>query len=269
MKSSTCFSCGVHLPKPLACAECSSSSFFCWVYFLLTFGLWASALELLYFLRSPFLCFCSPASFLCCVWAWCFHLFSSFGAQGAASLTVRSAIGLLGPSGFRLGRLLTLGPWGHSCSLFPTERTQSPAWGGCEALGRGGPGHQACRRPSCGGQTPFLSVRGGSRGQSPKGTVRPRERAAQHPAGTTSLPLGNGKNWWRTAPWKPPRHSGLSAVLTTSPQGNLFDFLRLTEWRGPRVLYFGDHLYSDLAVREAWPQQGGEWRGPFSSAVSR
>uniref|UniRef100_A0A5F9CIL3 5'-nucleotidase domain containing 2 n=1 Tax=Oryctolagus cuniculus TaxID=9986 RepID=A0A5F9CIL3_RABIT len=32
-------------------------------------------------------------------------------------------------------------------------------------------------------------------------------------------------------------------------QGNLFDFLRLTEWRGPRVLYFGDHLNSDLAVR--------------------
>nr|XP_014334384.1 PREDICTED: 5'-nucleotidase domain-containing protein 2 [Bos mutus] len=39
-------------------------------------------------------------------------------------------------------------------------------------------------------------------------------------------------------------------------QGNLFDFLRLTEWRGPRVLYFGDHLYSDLAVR------GGPGRRP-------
>ncbi|XP_069874694.1 5'-nucleotidase domain-containing protein 2 isoform X2 [Dipodomys merriami] len=38
-------------------------------------------------------------------------------------------------------------------------------------------------------------------------------------------------------------------------QGNLFDFLRLTEWRGPRVLYFGDHLYSDLAdlmLRHGW-----------------
>ncbi|XP_073086806.1 5'-nucleotidase domain-containing protein 2 isoform X3 [Manis javanica] len=33
-------------------------------------------------------------------------------------------------------------------------------------------------------------------------------------------------------------------------QGNLFDFLRLTEWRGPRVLYFGDHLYSDLATHQ-------------------
>uniref|UniRef100_A0A8C6RE50 5'-nucleotidase domain containing 2 n=1 Tax=Nannospalax galili TaxID=1026970 RepID=A0A8C6RE50_NANGA len=39
------------------------------------------------------------------------------------------------------------------------------------------------------------------------------------------------------------------------PQGNLFDFLRLTEWRGPRVLYFGDHLYSDLVdlmLRHGW-----------------
>ncbi|XP_036389009.1 5'-nucleotidase domain-containing protein 2 isoform X2 [Megalops cyprinoides] len=31
-------------------------------------------------------------------------------------------------------------------------------------------------------------------------------------------------------------------------QGNLFDFLRLTGWRGSKVLYFGDHLYSDLAM---------------------
>ncbi|XP_048462664.1 5'-nucleotidase domain-containing protein 2 [Rhincodon typus] len=31
-------------------------------------------------------------------------------------------------------------------------------------------------------------------------------------------------------------------------QGNLFDFLRLTGWGGSKVLYFGDHLYSDLAV---------------------
>lgn len=36
-------------------------------------------------------------------------------------------------------------------------------------------------------------------------------------------------------------------------QGNLFDFLRLTGWRGSKVLYFGDHLYSDLAVSvKAW-----------------
>uniref|UniRef100_A0A8B9LNT7 5'-nucleotidase domain containing 2 n=1 Tax=Astyanax mexicanus TaxID=7994 RepID=A0A8B9LNT7_ASTMX len=31
-------------------------------------------------------------------------------------------------------------------------------------------------------------------------------------------------------------------------QGNLVDFLKLTGWRGSKVLYFGDHLYSDLAV---------------------
>ncbi|KAK2093542.1 5'-nucleotidase domain-containing protein 2 [Saguinus oedipus] len=38
-------------------------------------------------------------------------------------------------------------------------------------------------------------------------------------------------------------------------QGNLFDCLHLMEWRGPCVLYFGDHLYSDLAdlmLRHGW-----------------
>ncbi|XP_077369518.1 5'-nucleotidase domain-containing protein 2 [Festucalex cinctus] len=38
-------------------------------------------------------------------------------------------------------------------------------------------------------------------------------------------------------------------------QGNLIDFLRLTGWRGSKVLYFGDHLYSDLAdltLRHGW-----------------
>ena len=43
-----------------------------------------------------------------------------------------------------------------------------------------------------------------------------------------------------------PRFSLCSFYL----QGNLFDFLRLTGWRGSKVLYFGDHLYSDLAVSE-------------------
>lgn len=50
-------------------------------------------------------------------------------------------------------------------------------------------------------------------------------------------------------------------------QGNLFDFLRLTGWRGSKVLYFGDHLYSDLAVsiRARWshhdelPSQCSAW----------
>uniref|UniRef100_A0A452V7A9 5'-nucleotidase domain containing 2 n=1 Tax=Ursus maritimus TaxID=29073 RepID=A0A452V7A9_URSMA len=47
----------------------------------------------------------------------------------------------------------------------------------------------------------------------------------------------------------------LGGAPPNSPQGNLYDFLRLTEWRGPRVLYFGDHLYSDLAdlmLRHGW-----------------
>ncbi|XP_075434475.1 5'-nucleotidase domain-containing protein 2 isoform X2 [Ascaphus truei] len=38
-------------------------------------------------------------------------------------------------------------------------------------------------------------------------------------------------------------------------QGNLLEFLRLTGWRGSKVLYFGDHLYSDLAdlmLRHGW-----------------
>ncbi|XP_033875561.3 5'-nucleotidase domain-containing protein 2-like isoform X1 [Acipenser ruthenus] len=38
-------------------------------------------------------------------------------------------------------------------------------------------------------------------------------------------------------------------------QGNLFDFLHMTGWRGSKVLYFGDHLYSDLAdlmLRHGW-----------------
>uniref|UniRef100_A0A2K6DG47 5'-nucleotidase domain containing 2 n=1 Tax=Macaca nemestrina TaxID=9545 RepID=A0A2K6DG47_MACNE len=49
-------------------------------------------------------------------------------------------------------------------------------------------------------------------------------------------------------------------------QGNLFDFLRLTEWRGPRVLYFGDHLYSDLVdlmLRHGWR------RGAFIPELER
>ncbi|XP_078477727.1 5'-nucleotidase domain-containing protein 3-like [Lampetra planeri] len=31
-------------------------------------------------------------------------------------------------------------------------------------------------------------------------------------------------------------------------QGNLYEFMRLTGWVGSHVLYFGDHIYSDLAV---------------------
>ncbi|CAN0103246.1 unnamed protein product [Lampetra fluviatilis] len=38
-------------------------------------------------------------------------------------------------------------------------------------------------------------------------------------------------------------------------QGNLYEFLRLTGWVGTSVLYFGDHIYSDLAdltLRHGW-----------------
>ncbi|XP_056138014.1 5'-nucleotidase domain-containing protein 3 [Lampris incognitus] len=38
-------------------------------------------------------------------------------------------------------------------------------------------------------------------------------------------------------------------------QGNLYEFLRLTGWRGSNVLYFGDHIYSDLAdltLKHGW-----------------
>ncbi|KAI1888014.1 hypothetical protein AGOR_G00180680 [Albula goreensis] len=38
-------------------------------------------------------------------------------------------------------------------------------------------------------------------------------------------------------------------------QGNLYEFLRLTGWRGSSVLYFGDHIYSDLAdltLKHGW-----------------
>ncbi len=31
-------------------------------------------------------------------------------------------------------------------------------------------------------------------------------------------------------------------------QGNLFQFREFTGWYGSKVLYFGDHVYSDLAV---------------------
>ena len=34
-----------------------------------------------------------------------------------------------------------------------------------------------------------------------------------------------------------------------SSKGNINLFTRFTEWEGPHVLYFGDHVYSDLMVR--------------------
>ncbi|XP_068128900.1 5'-nucleotidase domain-containing protein 3 isoform X2 [Hyperolius riggenbachi] len=41
----------------------------------------------------------------------------------------------------------------------------------------------------------------------------------------------------------------------TYKQGNLFEFLKLTGWVGSKVLYFGDHIYSDLAdltLKHGW-----------------
>uniref|UniRef100_A0A4W3I245 5'-nucleotidase domain containing 3 n=1 Tax=Callorhinchus milii TaxID=7868 RepID=A0A4W3I245_CALMI len=38
-------------------------------------------------------------------------------------------------------------------------------------------------------------------------------------------------------------------------QGNLYEFLKLTGWIGSKVLYFGDHIYSDLAdltLKHGW-----------------
>ena len=32
-------------------------------------------------------------------------------------------------------------------------------------------------------------------------------------------------------------------------QGNIEQFIKFTGWYGPNVLYFGDHVYSDLRVR--------------------
>lgn len=45
------------------------------------------------------------------------------------------------------------------------------------------------------------------------------------------------------------KYAGIWSVHFICCQGNLYEFLRLTGWRGSKVLYFGDHIYSDLAVR--------------------
>ena len=34
-------------------------------------------------------------------------------------------------------------------------------------------------------------------------------------------------------------------------QGNVTDFIEMTGWTGYKVLYFGDHVFSDLAVSES------------------
>ena len=40
-----------------------------------------------------------------------------------------------------------------------------------------------------------------------------------------------------------------SIIPFHSFKGNINLFTRFTEWEGPHVLYFGDHVYSDLMVR--------------------
>lgn len=97
----------------------------------------------------------------------------------------------------------------------------------------------------CRQEPPFLLKGGSSKGHR---AGRPRERAAQHPAGFGCLwRVGRTSEGQSLAPIA--KGSIVGSAVSSTPQGNLFDFLRLTEWRGPRVLYFGDHLYSDLAVR--------------------
>ena len=46
--------------------------------------------------------------------------------------------------------------------------------------------------------------------------------------------------WWRVTQLEPGE---------VYEQGNINDFIHMTGWKGSRVLYFGDHVFSDLAVR--------------------
>jgi len=45
--------------------------------------------------------------------------------------------------------------------------------------------------------------------------------------------------WWRVNQLEPGQ---------VYQQGNINDFIHMTGWSGARVLYFGDHVFSDLAV---------------------
>ena len=43
--------------------------------------------------------------------------------------------------------------------------------------------------------------------------------------------------------------------VSSFSQGNFQELIKLTEWRGSRVLYFGDHVYTDLAdvtLKHGW-----------------
>ena len=49
--------------------------------------------------------------------------------------------------------------------------------------------------------------------------------------------------WWQYL-----TSSFTNFTIFTHQQGNLYQFRELTGWYGSKVLYFGDHVYSDLAV---------------------
>ena len=46
--------------------------------------------------------------------------------------------------------------------------------------------------------------------------------------------------WWRVTQLNPGE---------VYEQGNVNDFIHMMGWKGSRVLYIGDHVFSDLAVR--------------------
>ena len=48
-------------------------------------------------------------------------------------------------------------------------------------------------------------------------------------------------NWQRVSELKPGE---------VYQQGNVEEFIAMTKWEGFRVLYFGDHVFSDLAVSQ-------------------
>lgn len=181
-------------PLGLSHAQTALVTAFCWVSDFSP-GLWAPAPRPLYFLLcTPLPPFLLPCEFLCCLsLAECFPLFSGFGTGWPHSWVCHWSAGSLWAQAGEPRR--TPGPWGHCCSLFPTKNRLSPyPWVGVRPQGgetleaRGTvPGlqetalQQADRLPECEGEL--------ARARAQRDTG-PWERAAQHPAGGASLPLG-------------------------------------------------------------------------------
>ena len=46
---------------------------------------------------------------------------------------------------------------------------------------------------------------------------------------------------------------------TVYRQGNIKEFVELTGWKGSDILYIGDHVYSDLTVRNEESEQHVFW----------